>query len=37
MSREVMVHTFNPSTQEAAVGTEKVLGQPVLNRETLSQ
>jgi hypothetical protein len=46
-SREVVVHTFNPSTWETEAGgflssrpawsTEWVLGQPGLHRETLTQ
>jgi hypothetical protein len=33
----VVVHTYNPSNQEAEAGGSRVLGQPELHSETLSQ
>jgi hypothetical protein len=33
----VVVHTYNPSTEEAEVGELRVQGEARLHRETLSQ
>jgi hypothetical protein len=33
----MVVHTFNPSTQEAEAGESKVEGEPGLHTKTLSQ
>jgi hypothetical protein len=33
----MVVHAFNPSTQEAKAGRSRVLDQPVLHTEILSQ